>query len=103
MKITQFVGFGAILALTACAPPPPPPVIQGEVIMNKYGQPTGCVEGQYIPGAPYEQQCLPPQDCDPTFTAAANYNDCYPYREPEGQDPGRDPTGGQTNVTTALP
>jgi hypothetical protein len=104
MKITQFVGLGAILALTACAPPPPPPAIQGEVIMNKYGQPTGCVDGMYIPGAPYEQQCLPPpDDCDPSYTAGSNYNDCYPYREPEGGNGDRDPNGNTISVTTGGP
>ena len=93
MKITQFVGLGAILAMTACAAPPPPPAIQGEVILNKYGQPTGCVGGEYIPGAPYEEQCLPPQEqeeCDPNDPV--NYEICYPFRDEE-DDQGRDDSG----------
>lgn len=85
MKITQLIGLGAIAALTACAQPAPPPAIQGEVIMDKYGEPSDCVEGEYIPGAPYEQQCYPPQDdCPEGYYDTPN--GCYPYREPEGGD-----------------
>ena len=104
MKITQLIGLGAIAALTACAQPAPPPAIQGEVIMNKYGEPTGCVDGYYIPGAPYQEQCFPPpEDCDPQLTATAAIDDCLPWDDPNrGDRPGnngRTPTG-QTNLTT---
>lgn len=91
MKIAQFIGTGAIIALSACAAPPPPPAIQGELILNKYGQPTDCVDGQFIPGAAYEEQCLPPEQCDPNLAAASNFDDCRPYRESEGDNGGTDP------------
>jgi len=100
MKITHIIGLGAIAALTACAQPAPPPAIQGEVIMNKYGEPTGCVDGYYIPGAPYQEQCFPPpEDCDPQYSTTAQLDDCYPWRDREGDDQ-PDDGRGQTNLTT---
>ena len=67
MRISHLIATGAIGALSACSAPPPPPPLQGELILNKYGNPVGCVEGVYIPNANYQDQCLPPADdeCDP--------------------------------------
>lgn len=77
----KIFAISAAFALAACAQQTPV-AIQGEVILNKYGQPSGCVDGQYIPGASYDQQCYPPQDysqdgCEETA------NGCIPFRDPE--------------------
>ncbi|WP_370254183.1 hypothetical protein [Nioella sp.] len=105
MKLSHLFGAGAILALTACSGTVAPP-LQGEVIMDKYGEPSDCVEGEYIPGAPYEQQCYPPQDdCPEGYYDTPN--GCYPYREPEGGDDDSsdryDPNGGGGQYITYNP
>ncbi len=79
-------GFLAFSLVTACAAPQPAPVIRGEPIYNKLGEQVGCERGVYIPGANFEDQCLPPEDCDPQTASTFDPNCRPPGRDP--QDPG---------------
>ena len=87
MKLSHLFGAGAILALTACSGTVAPP-LQGEVIMDKYGEPSGCVEGYYIPGASYELQCYDDDPACPPELINPETGECYPYIPDD--DPGDD-------------
>ncbi len=79
--------------LAACAQQEEPRAIQGQILLNKMGEPVGCTSGIYIPGAPFEDQCRPPDgECDPQF---ANFDpDCPPpgRRDMPSGDNGPTPT-----------
>ena len=87
------------VVVAACTQPETVPAIQGDLLFDKYGGESGCTQGRFIPGAPPELQCLPPDDqCDPQN--AAFDPDCPPPlgREPNGDDglgPQPNPTAGR--------
>ena len=77
---------GLIVAFAGCTQIEAPQVIQGQPLYDKLGNQVGCERGMFIPGAQYEEQCLPPDEqCEPIV--GANNPDCPP--------PGRDPNGGR--------
>lgn len=93
----SFIAPFALLALLAACAQPEPPVIRGELLYDKLGNPEGCVEGVFIPGAPPELQCRPPDDvCEGNPFLSTNDPQCPPRRprQPEGEggdDPNRNP------------
>ncbi|GAB4388453.1 hypothetical protein [Albidovulum sp.] len=76
----------------------PPKPIQGQPVFNKYGEQVGCESGVFIPGAPEQFQCRPPEECAPN-TAFAAYNPAclQPGRQP-GDRGGRSGQQNQTGV-----
>ncbi len=86
MKLSRVFSIFALPAVvSACAPQAPQPAIQGELMFDKFGGEVGCTQGEYIPGAPPEFQCRPPDDrCDPQFSTFDP--DCPPPGRPNGND-----------------
>ncbi|MDJ0823996.1 MAG: hypothetical protein QNJ16_00695 [Rhodobacter sp.] len=77
--------FALPVVVAACAQQEERPVIRGQLLLDKMGNEVGCDEGVFVPGAPPEFQCRPPDDrCDPQFTAF----------DPDCPPPGRRPNGG---------
>ena len=98
LRLTATTAIAASLFLAGCAQQEEPdaPVIRGEPTYDKYGSINGCEEGRYIPGAAPVDQCLPPEDCEPTIGADGQTIPCPPpMRNPndvlEGDDPERRP------------
>ncbi len=92
--------------LVACAQQEEPRPIQGQILLDKMGNPAGCTSGVYIPGAQFEEQCLPPDEqCDPQLTTA-DPNCPPPGRQPNDtpdDDPSRNPNPNQPGTPNRQP
>ncbi len=105
MRPSRILGVLAVPALlAACAQQEEPRGIQGQILLDKMGNPAGCTSGIYIPGAPFEDQCQPRDgECDPQ--AATFDPDCPPPRRTPNDMPSGDngPTPNNTPGTTPNP
>lgn len=89
MKVINLcTALGVVGLLAACGQQEEPQLVRPEPVYDKFGG--GSCEGNwiYVPGtAPQPDQCVPPDECEPSYDTAGNVIDCLPpSRRP---DPGR--------------
>ncbi len=84
---------GVTVILAGCAQTEEPAFVRPEPVYDKFG---GECEGDfiYIPGSvPEYDECVPEDECEPTYDAAGNIIDCIPPEERDPDDDDDDPTG----------
>ncbi len=99
MTLTRFLAILALPAfVAACAQQEEPPVIQGELMFDKYGGAVGCTEGVFLPNAPQQWQCRPPEDQCETSPNLSRFDPrCLPPRQRQPGGNGDDGGGQRTN------
>lgn len=95
LKLTALTAIAVVLS--ACAQQEEAPELRPQPVFDKFGG-GSCEEGYvYVPGGPYQGECIPPDECEEAQTASAAALPCPPPggrgEEDDDSTSGGNPTG----------